>query len=116
MCVSNPGGLYSDNRSLIFKIPDCHTVAVHPDYQGQGVGGQLMKWGMDVAEQLNLPIYLESTVEGVPLYKRLGFKTLSDSIVFKPEITRVEREVKAPLMVKMPKAAGNTTFEEWAAN
>jgi hypothetical protein len=75
-----------------------------------------MKWGMDVAEELNLPIYLESTVEGVPLYKKLGFESLAEAIVFKPEITRVDREVKAPLMVKMPTAAGNMSFEEWAAN
>lgn len=75
-----------------------------------------MKWGMDVAEELNLPIYLESTVEGVPLYKKLGFETLSESILFKPEITRVDKEVRSPLMVKMPAAAGRTTFEEWAAN
>ncbi|KAJ5348717.1 Acyl-CoA N-acyltransferase [Penicillium brevicompactum] len=94
----------------------CHTVAVHPEYQGKGIGARLMKWGMDVAEELNLPIYLESTVEGVPLYKKLGFETLSENIVFKPEITRVDREVKAPLMVKMPAASGSTTFEEWAAN
>ncbi|CAG8362578.1 unnamed protein product [Penicillium salamii] len=94
----------------------CHTVAVHPEYQGKGVGARLMKWGMDVAEELNLPIYLESTVEGVPLYKKLGFETLSESILFKPEITRVDKEVRSPLMVKMPAAAGSTTFEEWAAN
>lgn len=71
---------------------------------------------MDVAEQLNLPIYLESTVEGVPLYKKLGFETLSEGIVFKPEITRADKEIKAPLMIKMPTATGNMTFEEWAAN
>lgn len=89
---------------------------MHPDYQGKGVGAQLMKWGMDVAEGLNLPIYLESTAEGVPLYTKLGFQTLSESIVFKPEITKVDREVTAPLMVKMPTAAGSTPFEEWTAN
>lgn len=87
---------------------------MHPDYQGKGVGAQLMQWGMNVAEQLNLPVYLESTVEGVPLYKKLGFQTLSEGIVFKPEITRVDKEVRAPLMAKMPSSAGDMTFEEWA--
>ncbi|KAJ5482141.1 hypothetical protein N7475_000953 [Penicillium sp. IBT 31633x] len=94
----------------------CHTVAVHPDYQGKGVGAQLMQWGINMAEQLNLPIYLESTVEGVPLYLKLGFQTLSEGIVFRPEITRANKEVKAPLMVKMPTAATDMTFEEWASN
>ncbi|KAJ5561976.1 hypothetical protein N7535_003561 [Penicillium sp. DV-2018c] len=92
----------------------CHTVAVHPDYQGKGVGARLMQWGVDVAEQLSLPIYLESTVEGVPLYRKLGFQTLSEGIVFKPEITRIDKEVRAPLMVKMPTAMGDMTFEDWA--
>lgn len=72
--------------------------------------------GTNVEEQLNVPIYLESTVEGVSLYQKLGFQTLSEDILFKPEITRVDKEVRAPLMVKMPTAAGNMTFEEWAAN
>lgn len=97
-------------------MTDCHTVAVHPDYQGKGVGAQLMQWGINMAEQLNLPIYLESTVEGVPLYLKLGFQTLSEGIVFRPEITRANKEVKAPLMVKMPTAATDMTFEEWASN
>ncbi|KAJ6143150.1 hypothetical protein N7471_002603, partial [Penicillium samsonianum] len=94
----------------------CHTVAVHPDYQGRSIGAQLMQWGTNVAEQLNLPIHLESTVEGVPLYQKLGFQTLSEGILFKPEITRVDKEVRAPLMVKMPTAAGNMTFEKWATD
>jgi hypothetical protein len=75
-----------------------------------------MQWGINVAEQLSLPIYLESTVEGVPLYQKLGFQTLAEGIVFKPEITRVDKEVSAPLMVKMPTATGEMTFEEWADN
>lgn len=75
-----------------------------------------MQWGMDLAEKLNLPIYLESTVEGVPLYQKLGFQTLKEGIIFKPEITGVDKDVKAPIMVKMPASAGSTTFEEWAQN
>ncbi|KGO36744.1 Acyl-CoA N-acyltransferase [Penicillium expansum] len=82
--------------------------------RGKGIRAQLMEWGMNVAEQLNLPIYLESTVEGIPLCQKLGFQTLSEGILFKPEITRVNKEVRAPLKVKMHTAVGNMTFEEWA--
>jgi hypothetical protein len=73
-----------------------------------------MQWGLETSEKLNVPIYLESTVEGVPLYNKLGFRTLAEPIVFKPEVTGREKDIQAPLMVKMPKSAGDTTFEQWA--
>ncbi|KAL4891457.1 acyl-CoA N-acyltransferase [Aspergillus ambiguus] len=91
----------------------CHTVAVHPEYQGRGVGKKLMQWGLDVAEQLKVPIYLESTHEGRPLYERLGFTTLKEGVVFKPEVTQLKEAIEAPLMAKMPASAGGMTFAEW---
>ncbi|KAF9885571.1 hypothetical protein FE257_012777 [Aspergillus nanangensis] len=92
----------------------CHTVAVHPEYQGRGVGKHLVQWGLDTAEQLQVPIYLESTVEGVPLYERTGFQTLQEGVTFTPEVTQLKEDIQAPLMVKMPASAGGMTFEEWA--
>ncbi|GAB1213998.1 hypothetical protein ATERTT37_003154 [Aspergillus terreus] len=91
----------------------CHTVAVHPDYQGRGVGKKLMQWGLDIAEQLKVPIYLESTHEGRSLYERLGFATLQEGVVFKPGVTQLKEDIEAPLMVRMPAAAGGMTFEQW---
>ena len=94
---------------------DCQVAAVHPDHQRKGVGALLMQWGIDLAEKLNLPVYLESTEVGVGLYKKLGFQELQEKIVHKPEVFGTEKDVVVPLMVKMPSAAKGITFEEWAA-
>ena len=96
-------------------VTDCHTIAVHPDYQVKGVGKKLVQWGLDVAEELKLPIYLESTIEGVPLYERMGFKKLKEGVTFTPEVTNLKEDIEAPLMVRMPASAGTMTFEEWAS-
>lgn len=95
-------------------MTDCHTVAVHPDYQGKGVGKQLVQWGLDVSERLKVPVYLESTHEGLPLYERTGFRKL-EGITLKPEVTHMEKDIEAPIMVRMPASAGGMAFEEWAS-
>ncbi|EAT78237.1 hypothetical protein HBH56_231020 [Parastagonospora nodorum] len=50
----------------------CHAIAVHPDYQRKGIGKLLMEFGIGVAQQVELPIYIESSEEGVRLYEKLG--------------------------------------------
>ena len=73
-----------------------------------------MQWGLDVSEKLKVPIYLESTHEGMPLYERTGFQKL-EGITLKPEVTHFEKDIEAPVMVNMPASAGGMTFEEWAS-
>ena len=91
---------------------DLQTVAVHPDHQRRGIGKLLMDWGMDVAERMNVPVYLEATYEGAPLYKKCGFETLPEGIPLKAELTGLKEDVVAPLMVKMPN--GGVSFVEWS--
>ncbi|PGH17835.1 hypothetical protein AJ80_04658 [Polytolypa hystricis UAMH7299] len=52
----------------------CGILCVHADHHGRGAGTALMKWGMDRAQSLGLPCYLEATEMGHPLYQKLGFK------------------------------------------
>lgn len=77
------------------------------------MGKKLVQWGLDKSEELKVPIYLESTKEGRPLYERTGFQTLPEGVVFTPEVTLLKEDVQAPLMVKMPASAGGMTFEQW---
>ena len=86
---------------------------MHPDYQGKGVGKKLVQWGLDVSESLRLPIYLESTTEGIPLYERTGFQRL-EGIDLPPAVTKLGADIEAPLMVRMPASAGGMGFEDWA--
>ncbi|KAI1337259.1 acyl-CoA N-acyltransferase [Xylariaceae sp. FL0016] len=91
------------------------TMAVHPDYQRRGIGRLLMQWGIDMAEKLGLPIYLEATDAGFPLYKSMGFERLTHvSVIHKAEVTGSAEDTNVPLMVKMPSKARGMSFEEWA--
>ncbi|KAM0323349.1 hypothetical protein ACHAQA_008942 [Verticillium albo-atrum] len=51
-------------------------LVVHPDHQGKGVGKKLLSWGLQEAARLNLPVWLESSPAGKPLYDKSGFKVV----------------------------------------
>ena len=63
----------------------CHVIAVHPDFQRRGVGELLFKFGQGIAEQTQLPIYIESSKEAVRLYEKMGCKRLEERPVHKSE-------------------------------
>ncbi|THW24783.1 hypothetical protein D6D23_04922 [Aureobasidium pullulans] len=49
-------------------------MVVKPEYQGRGVGSFAMRWGVDFADRLGLPMYVEATLPGRRLYERWGFQ------------------------------------------
>ncbi|BEV00273.1 GNAT family N-acetyltransferase [Novosphingobium olei] len=52
---------------------------VHPDYQGQGLGGLAIRAGHAMAAERGLPAVLETATESnVGLYMRLGYTLLSE--------------------------------------
>jgi GNAT superfamily N-acetyltransferase len=51
-------------------------IATKKGYQRRGLGAQLVRWGMEKADEEGWDCYLDSTPEGKPLYRKLGFKTL----------------------------------------
>ena len=52
-------------------------IGVAQEYQGKGHGGKLMKEFITLAEEVSIPIYLETeTASNVTFYKKYGFKTL----------------------------------------
>lgn len=52
-----------------------------PAHQKRGAGSMLVKWGLDKAEEMKLPAYLEASKAGKPLYVKHGFKEV-DRIEF----------------------------------
>ncbi|KAH7635191.1 hypothetical protein B0T09DRAFT_19650 [Sordaria sp. MPI-SDFR-AT-0083] len=55
-------------------------LCIDPEHQGQGLATDMMEQFLDMVEYLHdefgqLPVYLESTMEAVSMYERLGFET-----------------------------------------
>jgi ribosomal protein S18 acetylase RimI-like enzyme len=54
-------------------------IGVDPACQGQGVGGMLLRAGLERADASGLPCYLETmNPENVPLYQKFGFTIASE--------------------------------------
>ncbi|MFD6432281.1 GNAT family N-acetyltransferase [Streptomyces venezuelae] len=55
------------------------TVGVDPDEQGKGLGGAVIRPGLEAADRAGLPCFLEtSTEQNVAFYERLGFTVTAD--------------------------------------
>lgn len=54
--------------------PELILLATRPEFQGRGAGTALVKHGIAIAEEKKLPVWLEASPAGYPLYKKLGFK------------------------------------------
>jgi GNAT superfamily N-acetyltransferase len=74
-------GLAIDEAFTRAHPPERHAflfaVGVLPAAQGRGVGGALIRAGLERVDAVGLPCYLESTKEAnVPLYRHFGFEPL----------------------------------------
>jgi GNAT superfamily N-acetyltransferase len=72
-------------------------LAVHPEFQRQGIGTTLLEWGMEGARD-GERVYLESSEAGMPLYLKKGFQILGEFRVGH------HGEVVTPCMVWYPPA------------
>jgi GNAT superfamily N-acetyltransferase len=80
--------------------PDLHMLHTDPEYQGRGAGSALMDWGKQKADELRLPIYLESSRKGHLFYQKHGFKDIE---VLDIDLSKFGGPVhKQPLMIWEP--------------
>ena len=49
-------------------------VATKTEYQGRGAAGQLLRWGLERADQDETVAFLEASPAGKPVYERFGFR------------------------------------------
>lgn len=56
-----------------------HVLATRAGQERRGVGALSLKWGTDKADELGLPIYLEGSPKGVPLYKKFDFEVVDEN-------------------------------------
>ncbi|PVI02750.1 acyl-CoA N-acyltransferase [Periconia macrospinosa] len=75
-CKAFFGGLGQKKAEIIGNMPHAYLGMLHtgPQYQKRGAASALLKWGLQRADELNLPVYLESSPTAYPLYRKHGFK------------------------------------------
>jgi len=81
-----------------------HRLIVHPSYQRQGIGQELLNWGVEIADRENLVSWLFSRPAGSRLYEKNGWKAIQTTEV---EISDDDLQV-APIvsMLRLPRGRG----------
>jgi len=67
-----------DRREILGGKAYCllNVLAVDPKYHRKGIGAIHLKWGLDQADELGLPAFLEASPYGQPLYAKWGFEPM----------------------------------------
>ncbi|GJP87118.1 hypothetical protein AnigIFM59636_008901 [Aspergillus niger] len=52
-------------------------LATHSDYRRMGAARMLLEWGCRVADQDGVPVYIDASKAGKPVYERFGFEDRS---------------------------------------
>ncbi|RAH87012.1 acyl-CoA N-acyltransferase [Aspergillus japonicus CBS 114.51] len=53
-------------------------LATHPNYNGRGLGSQLLRWGLHRADEAGMDTFLASTPQGRRLYEKYGFQVVKE--------------------------------------
>ncbi|KAL1978121.1 hypothetical protein VTN31DRAFT_980 [Thermomyces dupontii] len=69
-----------DGVTKLRKRVELDLLIVHPKYQGRGIGKMLLQWGFEYAERAKLPIYIEATEAGRPVYEKAGLKVVDEDL------------------------------------
>ncbi len=74
------GNIDKYKREILGRQPYVllNVLAVLPEYHRKGVGGMLIKEGLQQADQLGLQSYLEASPMGRALYQRMGYEQVRE--------------------------------------
>lgn len=75
-------------------------IMVLPEYHGKGIGYQLMRVVTDEADRLKIVCWLFARPGGVPLYERMGYKSVGVTVMSEPE-----EDFECPLTLSMIRLA-----------
>ncbi|KAI9668291.1 MAG: hypothetical protein M1821_001111 [Bathelium mastoideum] len=91
------GGMNRARREIMKDRPYIYLrgLAAKPAHHRKGAASMLLKWGIERSDGAGLPIYLESSKKGKPVYEKFGF-----------EILRV-------LEIDLEKYGGNGVHRQW---
>ncbi|KAI1389229.1 acyl-CoA N-acyltransferase [Hypoxylon trugodes] len=90
------------------------SLTVHPDYRREQIREFLLEWGIDIADELELPLYVETLENTASFYESMGLEKVTDHAVrFAANDIRTNIDVEIPIFVKMPSIAEGLSFEDW---
>ncbi|KAL4807455.1 acyl-CoA N-acyltransferase [Aspergillus unguis] len=78
LCTSFFGGMNTERKKIIGDQPhyELSMLAVDPAFGRRGLGGMLLKWGLDRADEKQVPTFISSSPEGRGLYEKNGAQAL----------------------------------------
>lgn len=77
------GTLFRKHHDLVGDIKHWYleTLATRKEYQGKGAAGQLLRWGLERADEDGVVTFLEASPEGKPIYEKYGFREMDRLVV-----------------------------------
>ncbi|KAJ8065073.1 hypothetical protein OCU04_005786 [Sclerotinia nivalis] len=84
--------LTADNFGSIPEYLGLAGLAVNPKFHRRGIGGMMLKYGIDLAQEEQVPIVLEASPAGTQLYTKFGFQEIGKTEVF-PEVIVVAMQL-----------------------
>ncbi|KAF7949208.1 hypothetical protein EAE96_008375 [Botrytis aclada] len=85
--------LSSDHFGSIPEYWELAALAVHPKFHRRGVGGTMLKYGIDLAQKEQVPVVLEASRAGTLLYTKNGFIETGRTEIF-PEVIVVAMQLE----------------------
>jgi len=73
-------------------------------YRRRGIGSLMMKWGMDLADEIDALCTVESTPEGQNLYKKFDFTVQHDVVLDVPEKFASRPKQRLLMMLRQKKS------------
>lgn len=79
-CMALLATLFFSRKNIVmlniaYLNPGLTFIGTDPQHERRGAATALIQWGLERCCKSNVPAYLESTLNAVPFYERLGFKT-----------------------------------------
>lgn len=83
----------------------CHILTTLPHHHRRGAGAMALNWGFEQADKLGIPVWLEASPMGRPLYERVGFETVG-WLPFDAKKFGAKEDMPHAVMLRQPKKAG----------
>lgn len=52
-----------------------------PKFERQGLASRLIRWGLERADEMGVPAYVDSSPTGLKLYEKMGFRACGEMMV-----------------------------------